>query len=63
VWVQGHPIGVKVGILHGRIVNAAPEHDDCAEVAAATGMPVKQVWASAFSAAQAFTQVDDDIDR
>jgi uncharacterized protein (TIGR00299 family) protein len=63
VWVRGHPIKVKVGILHGRVVNAAPEHDDCAAVAAATRMPVKQVWASAFSAAQAFTQVDDDIDR
>jgi uncharacterized protein (TIGR00299 family) protein len=63
VRVQGHPIRVKVGILHGRVVNAAPEHDDCADVAAATGMPVKRVWASAFSAAQAFTQVDHDVDR
>jgi pyridinium-3,5-bisthiocarboxylic acid mononucleotide nickel chelatase len=63
VWVLGHPIRVKVGILRGRVVNAAPEHDDCAEVAAATGRPVKQVWASAFSAAQAFTQVDDGVDR
>jgi uncharacterized protein (TIGR00299 family) protein len=63
VQVQGHPIMVKVGILRGRVVNAAPEHDDCAAVAAATGMPVKQVWASAFSAAQAFIQVDDGVDR
>ncbi len=63
VWVLGHPIKVKVGILQGRVVNAAPEHDDCAGVAASTGRTVKEVWASAFSAAQAFTQVDDGVDR
>lgn len=54
VHVDGRPIRVKVGVLDGRVVNVAPEHDDCAEVAAATGRPVKHVWAAALAAAQAF---------
>lgn len=63
VSVDGHPIRVKVGILQGRVVNVAPEHDDCMEVAAATGRPVKQVWAAALAAAQAFTEADDGLGR
>ncbi|MEX0985207.1 MAG: nickel pincer cofactor biosynthesis protein LarC [Actinomycetota bacterium] len=59
VHVDGHPIGVKVGVLDGRVVNVAPEHDDCAEVAAATGRPVKHVWAAALAAAQSFIGGDD----
>jgi hypothetical protein len=51
VHVAGRPIRVKVGLLHGRIVNVAPEHDDCAAVAAGTGRSVKQVWAAALAAA------------
>ena len=31
----------------------APEHDDCARVAAALGRPVKSVWAAALAAAEA----------
>jgi len=54
VHVDGRPIRVKVGVLDGRVVNVAPEHDDCADVAAATGRPVKDVWAAALAAAQAF---------
>jgi pyridinium-3,5-bisthiocarboxylic acid mononucleotide nickel chelatase len=53
VRVAGRPIRVKVGLLDGRIVNVAPEHDDCAAVAAGTGRPVKQVWAEALVAATA----------
>ena len=63
VRVDGHPIRVKVGILRGRVVNTAPEHDDCVEVAARTGRPVKQVWASALSAAQVVTEADDGLAR
>ncbi|MEO8292708.1 MAG: nickel pincer cofactor biosynthesis protein LarC [Actinomycetota bacterium] len=63
VSVDGHSIRVKVGILQGRVVNVAPEHDDCVEVAAVTGRPVKQVWAAALAAAQAFMQGHDDVDR
>ncbi len=59
VHVDGHPIGVKVGMLDGRVVNVAPEHDDCARVAAATGRPVKHVWAAALAAAQSLIGGDD----
>ena len=50
--VAGRPVKVKVGFLDGEIVNVAPEHDDCAAVARATGRPVKAVWSEAFAAAQ-----------
>lgn len=63
VAVHGHPVRVKAGILHGRVVNVSPEHDDCADVAAATGRSVKQVWAAAFAAAQVFTEGDDGVAR
>ena len=49
--VDGHPVRVKVGRLEGRVVNIAPEHDDCAAVARATGATVKSVWAAALAAA------------
>jgi uncharacterized protein (TIGR00299 family) protein len=52
VAVDGRSVRVKLGLLDGRIVNVAPEHDDCAAVAAATGAPVKSVWAAALAAAQ-----------
>jgi hypothetical protein len=50
--VEGHRIGVKLGLLDGRVVNVAPEHDDCARAAEALGFPVKQVWAKALVAAE-----------
>ena len=52
VEVAGHGVRVKLGILDGEIVNVAPEHDDCSAVAAALGVPVKQVWLEAMSAAE-----------
>jgi uncharacterized protein (TIGR00299 family) protein len=52
VTVAGHAVRVKLGLLEGRVVNLAPEHDDCARVAAETGRSVKQVWAEALAAAQ-----------
>jgi pyridinium-3,5-bisthiocarboxylic acid mononucleotide nickel chelatase len=52
VSVDGHPVRVKLGRLDGRIVNTAPEHDDCAAVARRTGAPVKSVWTAALSAAR-----------
>ncbi|MGH2630391.1 MAG: nickel pincer cofactor biosynthesis protein LarC [Actinomycetota bacterium] len=51
VQVDSRPIRVKVGLLRGRVVNVAPEHDDCAAVAAGTGRSVKEVWAAALAAA------------
>ncbi|HXH06695.1 MAG TPA: nickel pincer cofactor biosynthesis protein LarC [Vicinamibacterales bacterium] len=43
-------IGVKVARLGGRIVNAVPEFDDCARIAAERGLPVKEVHARALAA-------------
>jgi pyridinium-3,5-bisthiocarboxylic acid mononucleotide nickel chelatase len=49
--VDGGTVRVKVGRLDGRVVNVAPEHDDCAAVARRSGRPVKAVWAEALSRA------------
>ena len=51
VTVEGRIVRVKIGMLADEVVNVAPEHDDCAAVAAATGRPVKQIWAEALAAA------------
>jgi pyridinium-3,5-bisthiocarboxylic acid mononucleotide nickel chelatase len=51
VQVEGQPVRVKIGLLDGQVVNVAPEHDDCAELAAITGRPAKQIWAEAMAAA------------
>jgi uncharacterized protein (DUF111 family) len=51
VSVDGRSVRVKLGRLDGRIVNVAPEHDDCAAVAGATGAPVKSIWTAALAAA------------
>jgi uncharacterized protein (DUF111 family) len=52
VRVEGQPVRVKLGRLEGRVVNVAPEHDDCAALALRLGRPVKSVWAAALAAAQ-----------
>jgi uncharacterized protein (DUF111 family) len=52
VSVEGREVAVKLGRLHGEIVNVAPEHDDVARAAAALGRPVKAVWGEAWAAAQ-----------
>jgi len=53
VVVDGRIVRVKIGMLGDEVVNVAPEHDDCAALAAATGRPVKQIWAEALAAAVA----------
>jgi uncharacterized protein (TIGR00299 family) protein len=50
--VGGEEVRVKIGRLDGDVINVAPEHDDCAAVAARTGRTVKSVWARAFAAMQ-----------
>jgi uncharacterized protein (TIGR00299 family) protein len=55
VEVEGHAVRVKLGWLDGRVVNVAPEHDDCAAVAGQTGTPVKSIWAAALAAARQLT--------
>jgi hypothetical protein len=52
--VDGHEVRIKLGRLDGRVVNLAPEHDDCAAVANATGRPIKSIWAAALAAAREF---------
>jgi pyridinium-3,5-bisthiocarboxylic acid mononucleotide nickel chelatase len=51
VEVAGREVRVKVGWLDGRAVRFAPEHDDCAAVAEATGQPASSVWSAALAAA------------
>jgi pyridinium-3,5-bisthiocarboxylic acid mononucleotide nickel chelatase len=55
--VDGQTIRVKVGLLNDRVVNVAPEHDDCAAAATATGRSVKEMWGRAMAAAQAIDAV------
>jgi uncharacterized protein (TIGR00299 family) protein len=52
VEVAGSSVRVKIGMLDGRVVNVAPEHDDCAALARSTGRAVKSVWAEALARAQ-----------
>lgn len=52
VTVDGEQVRVKLGRLDGRVVNVAPEHDDCAAAARRLDRPVKSVWAAALAAAQ-----------
>jgi uncharacterized protein (TIGR00299 family) protein len=51
VEIDGRPIRIKVGLLDGRVVNLAPEHDDCSALARATGRTVKSIWAEALALA------------
>jgi uncharacterized protein (TIGR00299 family) protein len=44
------PIRFKVASRDGRVLNAAPEFDDCARAAAARGLPIKDVQAIAMKA-------------
>lgn len=52
VEVAGGTIRVKVGMLDGRVVNLAPEHDDCSALAQSTGRAVKSICAEALARAQ-----------
>jgi pyridinium-3,5-bisthiocarboxylic acid mononucleotide nickel chelatase len=44
------PIRIKLARDGGAVVNAAPEHDDCAAAARRTGAPLKAVYAAALAA-------------
>lgn len=50
VLVAGHAVRLKVGSLDGEVVNVAPEFEDCAAAARATGLPLKEVFARARAA-------------
>jgi uncharacterized protein (TIGR00299 family) protein len=49
VEVAGGAVRVKVASFDGRVVNVAPEHDDCADLAKSTGRAVKSIWAEALA--------------
>jgi hypothetical protein len=50
VSVDGGTVRIKVATRNGDVLNAAPEFDDCARLATATGRPVKTVQADALRA-------------
>lgn len=50
VEVAGEKVRVKVGLLGEERLNLAPEYEDCRRVAAATGLPLKEVYALAQAA-------------
>ena len=52
VAVDGFTVHVKLALHNGVVVNAQPEYEDLAAVAAATGRPVKDVLAEAVAAAR-----------
>jgi len=52
VELDGGSVRVKVALLDGKVVNVAPEHDDCAALAKSTGRAVKSIRAEALARAQ-----------
>jgi uncharacterized protein (TIGR00299 family) protein len=52
VLVGGHEVRVKLALHQGLVVNAQPEYDDVARVAAVTGRPAKEVLADAVAASR-----------
>ncbi|NHC46715.1 nickel pincer cofactor biosynthesis protein LarC [Motilibacter aurantiacus] len=53
VEVDGAVVRVKVGLLHGQVVNVQPEYEDVAAAGAALGRSEKSVLAAAIAAAEA----------
>jgi uncharacterized protein (DUF111 family) len=43
-------VHIKLGLLRGEVVNAAPEYDDCVAAAERHGVPLKEVMAAAMAA-------------
>lgn len=52
VGVGDDAIRVKVGMLHGKVMSATPEHDDVAQAAERRGAPVRFVYEEAAAAAR-----------
>ena len=44
VEVEGHPLKVKVGYRNGERITAAPEYEDAARAARATGLPLRDIY-------------------
>jgi uncharacterized protein (DUF111 family) len=62
VRAAGHDVRVKLASLEGTVVNAQPEYDDVARVAAVTGRPVKDVLGEAAAAARELLDAPADRD-
>ena len=45
------PVGVKVGLRNGRVINRAPEFEDCRRLADSSGVPLKEIHREALGAA------------
>lgn len=45
-------VTVKVGCLGDRLLNVAPEYEECKKVAASAGVPLKEVYSAALAAAR-----------
>ena len=52
VRLESGTVRVKVGLMDGRVMTAAPEHDDVAALAARSGRPVRRVYEEAAEAAR-----------
>jgi uncharacterized protein (TIGR00299 family) protein len=46
-------VGIKVGLLEGRVVSVSPEYEDCARVAREAGVPLRDVYEEALRLARA----------
>ena len=57
------PIRVKLGRLHGEVVNCAPEFEDCRKIAEATGVPLKAVLQEAMRLYQATSANNEPLSR
>ncbi len=55
VTVDGHVVHVKLALHRCEVVNAQPEYDDLADVAARTGRPIKDVLAEALAASRSLS--------
>ena len=51
VEVEGHPVRVKIGLRGGDVVTRSPEYEDALRVARASGLPLKDVYGIALTAA------------
>jgi len=45
-------VTVKLGKLDGKVVQTAPEFESCKQLAAQTGLPLKQIYETALAAAR-----------
>lgn len=61
--LAGGTVRVKVGLLEGRAITATPEHDDVAQVAVASGRPVRELYEEALAAAREFRSSWSEIRR